>query len=66
MNATSRLFVILAIVIVVLGAFVAYTTLRPEVLVYAAIGVGLCAFLAVFFRKNKMRPLFEPREETKP
>lgn len=52
----------LAGVILVLGAFIAYTTGRYEAILYALVGAVMCGVLAVFFRKNKLGPVFVPRE----
>ncbi|MEA3135726.1 MAG: hypothetical protein QOJ26_1339 [Thermoplasmata archaeon] len=64
---THLLFFGLAVVLLALGGFIAYTTDRYEAVLYAMVGAAMCVFLAFYFRKNKVRLLFVPREpEAKP
>ena len=51
----------LGAVLVVLGLFVAYTTLQWVALVYALIGAAICIGLGLVLRRKRMRPLFEER-----
>lgn len=58
---TSKALLVLGAILLALAIFLAYTAARPEVLLYGIFGAALCVGLALFFRKNRMRPLFEPR-----